>query len=125
MYISEHYGWPDNRLRRLSLRPWGFASVNAGHAGGSLVTHPLTFSGRKLHINFSTSAIGSVAVEVQQDDGQPVPGYAIEDMEPIYGDRLDAPVAWSCGSALSALAGKPVRLRFDLKDADLFALRVQ
>lgn len=124
MYVSEHYGWPDNRLRRLSLRPWGFASVNAGHAGGSLVTHLLTFSGRELHINFSTSAVGSVAVEVQRDDGQPVPGYAIEDMEPVYGDRLDAPVAWAGGSDLSALAGKPVRLRLDLKDADLFALRV-
>jgi len=125
MYISEHYGWPDNRLRRLSLRPWGFASVNASHAGGTLVTRPLTFSGRELHINFSTSAVGSVTVEIQGDDGQPIPGYAIEDMEPIYGDCLDAAVAWSSGSDLSALAGRPVRLRFDLKDADLFALRVQ
>jgi len=123
MYVSEHYGWPDNRLRRLSLRPWGFASVNAGYAGGSLVTHPLTFSGRELRFNFSTSAVGSVAVEIQQEDGQPVPGYALADLQPIYGDQLDAPVTWAGGSDVSTLADLPVRLRFELKDADLFALR--
>ncbi|MHC4887537.1 MAG: glycoside hydrolase family protein, partial [Planctomycetota bacterium] len=60
MYVSEHYGWPDNRLRRLSLRPWGFASVNAGWHGGEVITRPLTFSGLELRINFSTSAVGSV-----------------------------------------------------------------
>lgn len=118
MYISEHYGWPDNRLRRLSLRPWGFASVSAGRRGGSLVTQPLVFTGRKLCINFSTSAVGSVAVEIQQPDGRPVAG-----MTPVYGDRLDAPVSWTDGADLSALAGRPVRLRVDLVDADLFSLR--
>jgi hypothetical protein len=123
MYISEHYGWPDNRLRRLSLRPWGFAGVNAGGAGGELLTHPFTFEGRELRINFSTSAVGSVSIEVQTADGQAVPGRAVGDMQPIYGDRLDATVTWSNGSDVSALAGRPVRLRVVLKDADLFALR--
>jgi hypothetical protein len=123
MYVSEHYGWPDNRLRRLSLRPWGFASVNAGHAGGSLLTRPLLFNGRELRINFSTSAVGSVAIELQHADGRPVPGRALGDMPPLYGDGLDAPVAWATGSDLAPLAGRPVRLRIELKDADLFALR--
>ena len=123
MYISEHYGWPDNRLRRLSLRPWGFASVQAGRAGGSLVTRPLLFAGRELRLNFSTSAVGSVVVEIQQDNGQPIPGYTIGDCPPIYGDRLDHPVSWKGGMEVGALAGNPVRLRFELKDADLFAFR--
>ena len=38
-------------------------------------------------------------------------------------DELDAPVSWTEGGDISALAGKPVRLRFALKDADVFALR--
>jgi hypothetical protein len=123
MYISEHYGWPDNRLRRLSLRPWGFASVRAGHAGGSLLTHPLMFAGKELAINFSTSAVGSVQVEIQREDGTPVPGFALADCPPIYGDRLDGMAVWTGGGDVGALAGSPVRLRVELKDADLFALR--
>ncbi|OPZ27547.1 MAG: hypothetical protein BWZ02_01601 [Lentisphaerae bacterium ADurb.BinA184] len=123
MYISEHYGWPDNRLRRLSLRPWGFASVNAGHAGGEMVTRPFFFNGGQLRINFSTSAAGSVAVELQQDNGRPVPGHALDDMAPMYGDRLDQVVSWRGGPDVGALAGRPVRLRAVLRDADLFALR--
>jgi hypothetical protein len=32
-------------------------------------------------------------------------------------------VEWRGGSDLSSLAGQPIRLRFWLKDADLFALQ--
>lgn len=32
-------------------------------------------------------------------------------------------VAWKQGADVSTLAGRPVRLRFTMKDADLFALR--
>ena len=31
--------------------------------------------------------------------------------------------SWMNGSDVSSLAGKPIRLRFRLKDADLFALQ--
>jgi hypothetical protein len=123
MYISEHYGWPDNRLRRLSLRPWGFASINASHSGGSVVTRPLVFAGRELCLNFSTSAVGFVAVEIQQENGQPVPGFTLDDCPPHYGDQIDRVVSWKGGSDVSQLAGHAVRLRFEMKDADLFALR--
>ncbi|MCK5804353.1 MAG: hypothetical protein KAI66_16060 [Lentisphaeria bacterium] len=123
MYISEHYGWADNRLRRLSLRPWGFGSVNAGHRGGEIVTRHFTFDGCELRLNFSTSAVGSVAVELQDQAGKPLDGFAFDDFIPLYGDRLDHPVAWSGGGDVSALAGSPVRLHFRLKDADLFAFR--
>ena len=123
MYISEHYGWPDHRLRRVSLRPWGFASVNAGHRGGEIVTKPFTFAGSELRINFSTSAVGSVAVEVQQPGGHPVAGLALDEMTPIYGDQLDATVVWNSKTELAAVAGRPIRLRFVLRDGDIYALR--
>ena len=123
MYLSEHYGWADNRLRRVTIRPHGFASVNAGYAGGEVVTRPLIFSGSSLRLNYSTSAAGSVGVEIQDESGKPLAGFALADMEPIFGDGLDAEVRWRDGGDLSALAGKPVRLRLALKDADVFALR--
>lgn len=123
MYVSEHYGWPDNRLRRLSLRPWGFSSINAGYHGGEVSTKPLTFSGSALRINFSTSAVGSVRVELQDAEGNVVPGYAFDDMHPIYGDQLDFPVSWKDNGNVGALLGRPVRLRFELRDADVFSFR--
>jgi hypothetical protein len=123
MYITEHYEWPDHRLRRLTIRRHGFASAHAGAAGGEFTTHPLTFSGKNLILNYATSAAGAIQVEVQDDQGKAIPGYSLADMKPLFGDELDAVIHWKAGSDLSALIGKPVRFRFVLKDADLFALR--
>ncbi len=123
MYISEHYGWLTNRLRRLAVRPWGFAGIHADFAGGTVITHPLTFTGATLRLNAATSAAGSLRVEVQDAQGRPLPGFGLDDMAPWFGDALDAPMAWRNGGDLARLAGHPVRLRFELKDADLFALR--
>ena len=123
MYVSEHYAWPDNRLRRLSIRPWGLASVNAGYAGGEMTTKPFTFTGGELRVNYSTSAVGSLQIELQDAESKPIPGFKLDEMTPIYGDRLDAGVAWQAGGDVSSLSGQVVRLRVRLMDADLFALR--
>ena len=123
MYIGEHYCWDTNRLRRLVLRPHGFASVHAGRPGGEFVTPPLTFSGHHLMLNYATSAAGSVRAEIQDAAGKPVPGFALDDMEHLYGDELDTPVTWRNGGDLSKLIGQPVRLRFTMMDADLYAMR--
>ncbi len=127
MLISEHYMQTDGvpcRLRRLSIRPWGFVSLTAGQAGGEALTHPLIFTGRTLRLNYATSAAGSLRVELQSAEGHPLPGYAAADMAPIMGDRIDAPVASKTGGDLSSLIGRPVRFRFLLQDADLFAFQV-
>ena len=123
MYAAEHYGWADNRLRRLAVRPWGFAAVNAGYEGGEMVTTPLSFEGNCLEINYSTGAAGSVRAEIQDADGNPLPDRTLGDCPPIYGDELGHVVHWEEGSDVSRYAGQPVRLRFAIKDADLFAMR--
>jgi hypothetical protein len=97
--------------------------VHADHTGGELITRPVIFSGRRLRINYSTSAAGSVSVQIQDPAGCPIEGFGLADMEPLYGDELDAAVAWKGGGDLPSLTGKPVRFRFALKDADLYALR--
>lgn len=122
MYIAEHYGWNDNRLRRVTVRPWGFASLHADIQGEAL-TQPLTFDGDELLLNYATSAAGSVRVEIQQADGTPVPGFALQDATPAFGDQIESPAHWSAGSDVSSLKGQTVRLRIVLDDADLFSLR--
>jgi len=123
MYISEHYGWPDNRLRRITIRRHGFASMHADRTGGEFTTRPFTFSGKRLFLNYSSSAAGSVQVELQDESGNPLPGFSLAENEYLFGDELDAVVKWKSGRDISSLAGKPVRLRFVMNDADLFAFR--
>lgn len=125
VYISEHYRHPGvpTRVRRLAMRPHGFVSVHADHAGGELLTRPLTFTGETLRLNVSTSAAGCVRVAVCDGAGKPLEGLSADDMAPLFGDGLDLAVGWGSRQDLSALQGRPVRLRFLIKDADLFALR--
>lgn len=122
LYISEHYEWKTNRLRRLVIRPFGFVSLHAGYDGGTCVTHPLTFTGARLRLNYATSAAGSVRVEMQDTAGKPIPGFRLRDMAPLFGDEVDSVVQWK-GGDLSALQGKPVRLKMELQDADLYAIQ--
>ena len=124
LYASESYfTGAFSRLRRYTLRLDGFASVFAPRAGGQFVTRPFTFSGQQLNINFSTSAAGSIRVELQRADGQPIDGYTLADCGEIFGDATDYTVRWAKGTQVGALAGQPVRLRLDLREADLYALQ--
>lgn len=123
LYIDEHYAQPANQVRRYSLRLDGFASVRAPHGGGELLTRPLIFSGRELELNYATSAAGSLRVEIRDAENNPLPGYGLRDAVDIFGNRIAGRAAWKQGSDVSALAGKPVRLRFVLGDADLFSFR--
>jgi hypothetical protein len=123
LYVCENYGWSTNRLRRVTVRPHGFASVNAGYHGGEMLTRPLLLEGESLRFNYATSAAGSFRVEIQDESGVAVPGFALGDMEPVFGDQLDAPLAWKGGGDLSVLGKKPVRLRCVLQDADIFSIR--
>ncbi len=110
---------------RYVLRTDGFISVHAGTVEGELITKPLTFSGRELHLNFSTSAAGGIRVEMQKPDGTPVPGFTAADCLPVYGDEIDRIVRWRSSTHLSTLAKQPVRLRFVMTECDLYSLRFE
>jgi hypothetical protein len=123
LYVSEHYFWPDNRLRRLTVRRHGFASMHAGAAEGEFTTRALTFTGQRLLLNYATSAAGSVRMEIQDEHGAAIPGFSLAESEVLFGDELDGSAQWKSTSDVSGLIGTPVRLRFVLRDADLFAFR--
>lgn len=123
LYTSERYDTPSSRLRRATVRTDGFASARALASGGELLTKPLTFRGRELVINFSTSAAGGVQVELQGENASPFSGFALNDCPVIYGDAIEQVVAWNGGADVSRLAGQPLRLRFVMYDADLYSLR--
>lgn len=134
LYVLRRYAQAHPYLERLTLRLDGFASVCAPYDGGQMLTKPFTFTGRELVLNYATGAAGSVRVEIQDDNpaheladpeppGKPIPGYTLDDCPEIIGDEIERVVRWKHGPDVSALAGRPIRLRFVMKDADLYSLR--
>ena len=88
-----------------------------------VVPKPLKFSGTRLEFNYSTSGADQIRVELQDASGQPIPGHALEDCDPIKGGAIAGHATWKENSNLSPLAGKPIRLRFVMNEADLYSIR--
>lgn len=124
LYASEDY-WhgKGSAVRRYTLRLDGFVSASAGWEGGTLLTKPITFSGDELELNFATSAAGHVRIEIQDTEGNPIPGFALDNCPYYFGDSVSKTISWGGDAKLASLVGKPVQIRFELKDADLYSFR--
>jgi len=124
LYASEGF-WTgkDSLLRRYTLRLDGFVSVHAGGDECEMVTRPLVFGGKALEINYATSAAGWIRIEILDVEGRPIPGFTLREFHKVVGDHVDRVVSWNGGVDLSKLTGTPVRLRFVMQDADLYAMR--
>lgn len=149
-YVLANYAQPTCHLQRYTLRTDRFASVYAPFEGGEFTTRTLTFTGGSLFINYSTSVAGGMRVEIQDASGRPIPGFSLADSIEMVGNEIEQAVAWKPGAVavrrawegepdqtqravesvlwkggtdVSRLAGTPIRLRFVMKEADLFALR--
>jgi hypothetical protein len=127
LYTNEGYYFESKaaKTRRYTCRLDGFVSLHATFAGGEILTRPLVFEGDRFIVNFSTSAAGSVQVQLETSDGRPMAGFAFADCPEVYGDAVEHIVKWKQGSDVSTLAGKPIRLRITLRDADLYAFGFQ
>jgi hypothetical protein len=139
---SETHGWQrndqNNRLltaagvaptgptaiSRVVLRRDGFVSVRSAYSGGEFTTPPLTFAGEQLLLNVDTSASGELRVELLDEHGQPIPHYTLADCDLVHtANEINRVVKWNGDSSLNALAGKPVRLHFVMRDTDLYAFQ--
>ena len=116
----------------MTLRTDGFASLRARYSGGEVLTKPLKFEGSNLVLNFATSAAGSIRLEIQDEDGSLLPGFSLAESPLIWGDEIAHTVRWkrshsqaTSDKPLRRVAGKAVRLRFVMKDADLYSVRFQ
>ena len=98
----------------------GWVSVDAGPKSGTLTTKPLILSGKELVVNVEAPR-GSVAVEILDESGNPMPGYSKADCSVFQGDAARHTVAWSGRPDVSQLAGTPLRLRFHLTQAKFYS----
>jgi hypothetical protein len=106
-----------------TLREDGLASLRAGAGEGVLVTKAFRHAGENLWLNYATSATGWIKVEVQDETGKALPGFAAEESAPRFGDSLNEKITWKSGKSWRELGGRAIRLRIALRDADLYALQ--
>lgn len=106
-----------------TLRRDGFASMDAKEQAGALTTRPVTFRGKHLFVNLAAPQ-GELRVEMLNEQGRPIEPFTRDNCQPIRGDKTLLPVAWTGAADLSALAGKPVRFRFHVKNGTLYAFWV-
>lgn len=108
---TPHLGWKRHcllQLARLRLDGWaGYEPVKAD-APAVITTRPLIATGAPLRV--SADVRGSLRVSVESLTS-----------EPITADVTDGEVRWTSGD-FAALKGRTVQLRFELRDAKLYAL---
>ncbi len=103
------------------LRLDGFVSLDAGEETGYAMTKPFLLEGTELHANLKAPR-GELRVELLDHKTQkPLPGYSLQESEPLTGDGLDLQLRWKSGTDLSSLVGRTVRLHFVLKNASLYS----
>jgi hypothetical protein len=111
-------------ISRVVLRMDGFVSLRGAYTGGEFTTPLIKFTGSKLFLNVNTSATGNVRVAILDINGKPLDGYRIEDCDLIHtANEINRVVSWNGKSDVSAIAGKPVRLHIEIRDADLYAFQ--
>ncbi|MBN2292877.1 MAG: hypothetical protein JXM70_10655 [Pirellulales bacterium] len=108
---------------RVQQRIDGFISADFDYQGGVLVTEPFVFAGDKLVLNINTSASGEARVGILDAKGNTIAGHVVADCQFINGDYLGKVVTWDKGSDVSDLAGKPIRLRFEMRGTKLYAFQ--
>jgi hypothetical protein len=106
-----------------TLRRDGFASMDAGARGGTLTTRTVRFNGRHLFVNADAGG-GELTVEILDSKGKAVKKFSRGNCLPVTADKTLQPVRWKGGDDLSRLAGKPMKFRFHLKNARLYAFWV-
>ena len=122
-FITRHYSWDDVYVQRFTVPEFRFASLRADGVTGVAATKPIVFDGGKLYVNARTAVTGSLRAEIiNPETNLPFEGFSLDDCEPFFGDALSDALIFR-GGDLTAMAGKPVVLRFSLLLGELYAFR--
>lgn len=121
VYATEaYYSGPDSRVRRFTYRRDGFVAL-AG--AGEMLTKPLKYSGNRLLINYRCGKGGSLRVELRNADGTGLISLARDESDTLTGDAINHQMAWKNPDTVAAGKGQTVRLRFELKNAEIYAFQ--
>jgi hypothetical protein len=115
-YVGEGHRGIQSKFVRYTLRLDGYFSWHGNYSGGEILTKEIIFTGSTLKINFATSALGYVRISICDEEGRVIDGF---ESAKLFGNSLSRPVDFA--APLSALSGKKVKLKIELKDADLYS----
>lgn len=113
----------ERQIGLLRIKRDRYVARQAGADGGSLRTPPVVIEGDTVTLNVDASNGGEVRVQLLDEKGNVIPGFAFDDCRTIGEDAVEAPVQWK-GQA-SAIRNKPVRIDIMARQARLFALNVK
>jgi hypothetical protein len=119
-----HTGWRAGCLAMATVARGRFAGYVAAEREGAVTTTPFRPEGPTLTVN-AAAATGEVRVEVLAADGSPLPGFSGAEAAVLRGDGLDQAVTWAAHADLASLGGRPIRLRFQLRAATVYAFTVR
>jgi len=125
-YVDEggaHGGDAQRIYYRYRQRLDGFVSLDAGAPVGEVTTLPLIFKGNRLSLNIK--ADGWAKVALTDTDGRILPGFDFDDCDVIKGDFIDKAVNWKSGKQVTEQQGRPVRLKFRMQKAKLYAFEIK
>jgi hypothetical protein len=127
IYAQRHYNFPSAFLERMALRTDGFVSVHAGYKEGRMTTKAFILDGSSMVLNFSTSAAGGIRYEIIDSNGNALPGFGADETPILYGDDIErvVPIPQGRSRDREKLSAQPVRIRFILKDADLYSIQIR
>lgn len=118
IYVPTGYRTSLVTLERWAIRLDGFFSWSCDYKPGTLLTKPFLFGGAAAEVNFASSALGYLRVLLCDETGAPIDGF---DSGKLFGDSVSRPLHFA--GDLSALVGKPVRMRLEMRDAQLYSFR--
>lgn len=109
----------DSGIGLATLRLDGFMSVETAMAG-AMTTKPLVFFGDTLEIN-ADARDGAIRIEALDAEGKPLAGFGKDDCDAITTDSVRHVASWKGNPDCHLLQGQPIRLRFHLQNAKLYA----
>ncbi len=112
---------PSVAIHLARLRLDGFASLRAGATAGEVVTKSLPVNGTSLYVNAAAQAGTLKAELLDAATGEVIPGYSLAKSVAIKTDSVRAKLQWQGVTDLSALAGRDVKIRFSVQNADLYS----
>lgn len=101
-----------------TLRKNGFVSLDADSNDGNLTTHLIKNAGGALFVNVNAKG-GSLRAELLDVQGNPIPGYTINECVSVKSDEISHWIQWNDHEKLPAKL-EPIQIRFELNNLSLY-----
>lgn len=123
------------KLRRDQPRRWdmglaklrrdGFVSLDAGELPGTVLTRPMSVSGKRAFVNAQVEPGGYINVGLLARNQEPIDGYSATDSLTITSGGVRVPARWKKTAEFEVPRDRHIRLLFELKKAKLYSFWIE